>query len=79
METAKQVKRACATCQFSELKEVPGAIQRARFCFRMPPTPIPVQGPGGQPGFIPMFPIVAEENWCYEWKPSDAANSANGS
>jgi hypothetical protein len=64
----------CSNCFYSEVIPVtdPKTGQRVlnarqRICRRMPPTTIPAQQPGGSIVFIGMFPVVADDAYCYEW------------
>lgn len=50
----------CKSCKFS----VPANADNQRFCKRNPP--VAPNGVGGG-----MWPIVVNNDWCGEWKPTD--------
>lgn len=62
------VKR-CDQCQFSSLERpTANVLQTLRFCRRHPPTPVPLPGARGSIQVTPVFPAVADDQWCHAFE-----------
>lgn len=69
------VNGTCATCRYSIVQQLPPPnIGKVRVCRRFPPTVVSTPAQNGINLMSP-FPIVADENWCFEYAPEVAANS----
>lgn len=60
----------CKTCLYrEELPIDPNNLQRMSVCKRFPPTPVLMPSGPQQLQIVPMFPIVADDVHCFEYKP----------
>ena len=66
--------RSCASCKFSAVQQLPPPnLEKVRVCKRFPPQ-VNVIGTERGPAWTSNFPIVADEIWCFEYAPDQAAN-----